>query len=514
MKAKPRRRTKVRLQPTRRPKPKSKTTAIVAQVAPPPIRWQDRVMPREKIDLLKRTIAKEADDDQLALFLHICQRHGLDPFAKQVYATFFHNDKSRKGEGPKDMVIITGIDGFRKMAARDHKDFGGTSGGKYSFFDPPLRTPAGRLIPESVSLKVHRKGCEPIEITIFWEEFAPRDLTSSKADFWNRMPKAQLEKCCEARGLRKEFPGLGDVFIIEEMAQRMETQTDSGREITNEAGFNANGTAVTHQARYQQGRERAQAVAQEKMQQLSAGIDHASGKLEGRRQEQSQRDVTKPESERPPIDVKPQQPKEYRIIEWDCTENDNPILRGDLSEILPALQKYCTMEFRKGWWHCLPRDFDTIIAFVDHCNEKITDGRPFKVVKVSSQSHAVNQPRKEESPSSTPSSKGSSRRSAGKRPEEAAPMLVSGVIIRCDASMARGGRTPTRQIKLNNEWLSCFRNTIFAALDRGLGKEAELFVNSRHQVVGLKRIGSQEYDGDGLTPITSLHREPGGKTLF
>jgi phage recombination protein Bet len=209
-----------------------------------------------KLDLLKRTIAKGCDNDQLALFVHVCKTHRLDPFTRQIYCVLFpvskhHQDEKGIWVSGHEMVIITGIGGYRSVAARDHADYVGSSDGKFTWFDPPRKTPAGRLIPESATVQVMRKGAPPTTATVYWEEFAPRDLTAARSDFWNRMPKNQLEKCAESKALRKAFPALGNMFTDVEMSQRLQDLTAGGREIVDATGHSPSGRALTYEAQQQ-----------------------------------------------------------------------------------------------------------------------------------------------------------------------------------------------------------------------------------------------------------------------
>lgn len=170
---------------------------------------------REQIELVKRTIFKDATDDELKLFAHVATRTGLDPFARQIYAV----KRKDNSTGEYRMTIQTGIDGFRLIASRtnayagrDEADFVYDKDGKN-----PLKCKV------TIYKLVQGVRCA-FTATALWSEYYPGE----KFGFmWKKLPETMLEKCCEAKALRMAFPAeLSGVYSTEEMEQ---AKKDEGR---------------------------------------------------------------------------------------------------------------------------------------------------------------------------------------------------------------------------------------------------------------------------------------------
>lgn len=177
-----------------------------------------------KLELLKNTICKGATNDEFDLFLHACNRTGLDPFMRQIYAVKRWNGASKREE----MTIQTGIDGYRLIAERT---------GKYSPGREPLYTydSEGRIISATSFVKKQTAdgSWHEVAATAFFNEYCQKTKEGKPTRFWMQMAHTMLAKCAEALALRKAFPGdLSNLYTKEEMMQAEKLDIE-GEVITN-----------------------------------------------------------------------------------------------------------------------------------------------------------------------------------------------------------------------------------------------------------------------------------------
>lgn len=164
----------------------------------------------EQTQLISTTIAPGCSNDELRLFAYACQRTGLDPFSRQIYAI------RRAGK----MTIQAGIDGLRAIAERTGQLSGSQTywcGEDGVWADVWLNSKP----PAAAKTIIYRKGAAHpfVGVARFADYNAGQGL-------WSKMPAAMIAKCSEALALRKAFPAdMSGVYSTDEMEQAVETVT-------------------------------------------------------------------------------------------------------------------------------------------------------------------------------------------------------------------------------------------------------------------------------------------------
>jgi phage recombination protein Bet len=161
---------------------------------------------QDQIQLIKDNYCKGGTDNELALFLSVCQKTGLDPFMRQIYAI------KRGGK----MVHQVGIDGFRATAVKT---------GEYEGQTPPMWCGKdGKWVdvwvekenPVAARIGIYRKNFrEPLYAVARFDAYFQQSNP-----LWKTMGYHMLSKCCEALALRKAFPTqLSGLYTNDEMGQ-------------------------------------------------------------------------------------------------------------------------------------------------------------------------------------------------------------------------------------------------------------------------------------------------------
>ena len=182
----------------------------LARLGPVPLTQPARFsFDNEQLSLMKRTVARGADDNAFLLFLELIGRYKLDPFAGHAYLAKM---PGRDGEPPTYKTIIS-RDGLLAIANRND-DFGGMEGDVIYATDTLERTREAGFIHSYAAVpaadrmaapivgawaRVYRSGRKP---TFF---LAPFKSYKRNNKTWTQYPDAMNLKVSEAMALRKAY---------------------------------------------------------------------------------------------------------------------------------------------------------------------------------------------------------------------------------------------------------------------------------------------------------------------
>lgn len=177
------------------PKEKDMGTSLISRMAE-----RRHLDPQQFYDTVKETLVPaNTTKEQLAAFLMVADRYGLDPLTKEIYA--FPN---RKGTG---ITPVLSIDGWINLV-NSHPQSDG-----FSFKHE--RDSDGRLL--SITCTMHRKDrTHPVEVTEFYAE------CYRNTEPWNQMPGRMLRHKAfkEAARLAFGFAGITDEDEARDMGDR------------------------------------------------------------------------------------------------------------------------------------------------------------------------------------------------------------------------------------------------------------------------------------------------------
>lgn len=195
----------------------------------------------KQLDLIRRTVAADTNAAEFEQFIHICRAVKLDPLRRQIYCFVFS-----KGDADKrQMTVVTSIGGYRAIADRT----GNYRPGPVEVIcEPDLidadTNPKGISHAIATVYKFAHGDWHPVQETAYWDEFAPiieegedgfewvetgkvypaghakagkpmmrkvalgekKPKLDPKKAQWRKMPRVMIEKCAEAKALRRAWP--------------------------------------------------------------------------------------------------------------------------------------------------------------------------------------------------------------------------------------------------------------------------------------------------------------------
>ena len=157
-------------------------------------RPEDLEWSREQIELIKRTVAKDATDQELKLFLYTAKHAGLDPLLGQVHF-IKRRSKNKSGQWEEVGQTLFGRDAYRIVAHR--------SGAFDGCEVEPVFDDKGAL--RAARATVYRKDmARPFRVEVYLAEYSDPE----RSFLWRNKPITMLCKVAEAHALRMAFPDL------------------------------------------------------------------------------------------------------------------------------------------------------------------------------------------------------------------------------------------------------------------------------------------------------------------
>lgn len=194
------------------------------------VKQEQELTPQIVRDLLVRGNKNLVTEQEITLFMKMCEYQGLNPFVNEAYLIKYSQSD------PATMTI--GYHKFLKRAFESEKYIGHKSGivvGNQETGEMIEREGTINLKSEKVLggwAKVFKKDCEPVYISIRKEEYEGRTSKGNLNRFWSKMPNTMCKKVALSQALREAFPKeLGGLYTQEEINEMPIEKEDDEIEI-------------------------------------------------------------------------------------------------------------------------------------------------------------------------------------------------------------------------------------------------------------------------------------------
>ena len=174
------------------------------------------IIAKEERALIKELVAKDLSDAEFKLFIIECQKRGLDPFLKEIYALKFNSKTEDSNSGNKFFIVISVHKLFEIIAKEP--SFAGFSKAEFEWGEDKKYP-----ISCTKSIRQYKEGrvTDIYIVTLFFDECVAKKKNGDLNIMWETKPTRMLEKCVDAH-LCRRFPitqnySLNGMYIEDEI---------------------------------------------------------------------------------------------------------------------------------------------------------------------------------------------------------------------------------------------------------------------------------------------------------